>query len=1031
MDDDFTEGIFDESDVEDYESEQEIDYEDEDEDEIVPELNNEIDQTKKIAEDLFSNFEKTLFEFTALGDKTVEESSIAISFLDEERKTIEAMEEANQISWITKEREILENINKIYASGFERGKQNNTGINLTSDENEEIDKLLSEHRKIVSNWRELHADSLIEPLDGGDQELDTKLKETDVFAYLELMAKKEEKLVNKALRSVGLKIPKIKNNEDPNVYLQRKQKLFSKGLSLLDSYAPLGVGITKISEGEFKKLPSPTSIFEQKTQPSEKIEITEEQLEHSKLYYKLIKLNVNKLHECIIKSGKATTDNFKLGDSYISSLQNNRIKVTNQVNIPVDAVKKDIEETKTKLISWAKNNLPENIYTNIIGYNNSGYSLQQLYNYIQGSLGYFIPKELLVKHDYTYTITNEKTGKTKIEKVDNRPTIILIKTPVPIQVTRELGLYGFVNKIPKTNEEPLWKQYYKIYYPDPTNKSLNVEYVWMFKDGNNFLYYKNFEDYLKEVKNKLENEPSKNKNKIKAIEIYLQHGVAIPWEKKDFELETDMEIDQQILITDREKEEAINTLKKCKFSDFQVMELVSMLTDKFTSLARFKVILKNLCLISELEPSSLQNVNLIELYVSASNPKSNLFPIPLSLRQKYIEELNNNYTSLFKVYGEPTIESIEGINLFSKFIENTIKNRSINVQDYIKNQSKMSRDYDNLSKFYNHTTREIDTNNLEQKIINLTSVPVSEIPESLQIVENNLTELSSKYDILKYEERQMNQTLNMYEVYLGGNNILKWVPWDWMNEQDKIKWEQLKNQTIQELSERMRIDNIDRINKGLKTITDIEVYLLPTFLQDYKELPIQTLFKKLREKYKRFLDINISELHKNIANINNEKQVINEQIATLRQRLSLQQRSVKGVTSKLKTLSINVQVRTPPKITPVTLKRALDNVIEEEDILKPKTKQKISTGKYILADVIFGLWGTQAKNSTYVNEYKIQYFKPSYDNPNEPGTSVRDPTNTQNKPFIQGNVLGPRGKFEQKWIRVPNDKQKFIYSKYA
>ena len=63
-----------------------------------------------------------------------EQAQSMITILDEDRKRIEAKEEANQISWIGREREILDRINEIYATGYSRGLTTKTGLELTTNE---------------------------------------------------------------------------------------------------------------------------------------------------------------------------------------------------------------------------------------------------------------------------------------------------------------------------------------------------------------------------------------------------------------------------------------------------------------------------------------------------------------------------------------------------------------------------------------------------------------------------------------------------------------------------------------------------------------------------------------------------------------------------------------------------------------------------------------------------------------------------------------------------------------------------------
>ena len=89
-----------------------------------------IDSEKDIATELFSNFESTVTTFKMIAEYP-EEAQTRITILNEDRKRIEAKEEANQIVWVEKERQILKEIESIYTRGYERGLDNKSGLELT------------------------------------------------------------------------------------------------------------------------------------------------------------------------------------------------------------------------------------------------------------------------------------------------------------------------------------------------------------------------------------------------------------------------------------------------------------------------------------------------------------------------------------------------------------------------------------------------------------------------------------------------------------------------------------------------------------------------------------------------------------------------------------------------------------------------------------------------------------------------------------------------------------------------------------
>ena len=238
-------------------------------------------------------------------------------------------------------------------------------------------------------------------------------------------------------------------------------------------------------------------------------------------------MSLEQVHSCIIGSETATTDTFTWDDSYVSGLKNNTIKVSNQIVIPTRSKKEDEKQAQQNLLVWASKSLPPTLYQNVLNRSNSGYSLQQLYNYIHSDLGYMIPENLLVKHNFTYEVTDILSGRKRQETLPNQPAIVLIKSPVPPVVTTELNTYSFIDKLPNGGE-PLWKQYYRIYYPDPTKTSRNTQDVWLFKDGKATKYFKNFNDYLQAVLGKLQLSPQQNENKIRAIQTFLSTGVMIP-----------------------------------------------------------------------------------------------------------------------------------------------------------------------------------------------------------------------------------------------------------------------------------------------------------------------------------------------------------------------------------------------------------------------------------------------------------------------------------------------------------------------
>ena len=254
-------------------------------------------------------------------------------------------------------------------------------------------------------------------------------------------------------------------------------------------------------------------------------------------------------------------------------------------------------------------------------------------------------------------------------------------------------------------------------------------------------------------------------------------------------------MDIQTRVVGIDKTLAQDKLKKCGFSNEQVTMLINLLSDTL-SVERFNSILRNLCLISELEPKALKEVDIRDLFSSATNPKSNLFPIPLKLRKQKIGIIFKSYSSLFRVYGETTIESTQSISNFSKLIEDVVKNSSLTIQQYLDNFSKVEKKLDALSKFYNYGTRQISTEEVIQQVQQILSPPAPS-PSPLEVSQASLTKLSSTYDMLSNKENRLNGIINMYEVYMGSDsNILKWEPWDWISSSDKQRWETMKQKTI-------------------------------------------------------------------------------------------------------------------------------------------------------------------------------------------------------------------------------------------
>ena len=232
-------------------------------------------------------------------------------------------------------------------------------------------------------------------------------------------------------------------------------------------------------------------------------------------------------------------------------------------------------------------------------------------------------------------------------------------------------------------------------------------------------------------------------------------------------------------------------------------------------------------------------------------------------------------------------------------------------------------------------------------------------------------------------------------------------------------------------------------------ITDVSYYLIPNFLINYSPLPIQTLYKELKRKYKRALNINLQEFRSEAASLHFKKIEINKQISKIREAMAEQKRSVRKLTKRTRELSISSQVQTPPPPKIQSLSQAIEYKSPQR-VQQPAVKRPRVSTNYIAADVFNKLWGDDAKDSPYGKDYKIEYYKPDSKNYRKPQVSevsqmlsdkfgneqvviskilVKDPIPGNNFPFIEAQVMGQRGQVQNTWIRVPNDKRKFIFSK--
>ena len=118
--------------------------------------------------------------------------------------------------------------------------------------------MLQEHRELVNQWIEFNSGDLSTPLEM-DNDITTKGETEDIFMYLSRLEEEENKAINKAIKKIGLKVPKIKKNESPEEFQKRADKVRLLGIQSLKGWVPSSVGITSISDSTYK-IAEPTKL---------------------------------------------------------------------------------------------------------------------------------------------------------------------------------------------------------------------------------------------------------------------------------------------------------------------------------------------------------------------------------------------------------------------------------------------------------------------------------------------------------------------------------------------------------------------------------------------------------------------------------------------------------------------------------------------------------------------------------------------------------------------------------------------------